>query len=131
MTTPIDTFTTARLINQSISVDTIMSNKTLIKFNIDDFIDVIRDKMLKTRYRNYPVVDDNNQIKGFISRYHLISQRKKTVILLDHNEKSQTVNGIEEAEILEIIDHHRLGDIQTASPIFIAMTLREYFYHCG
>ncbi len=119
MTTPIDTFTTARLINQSISVDTIRSNKTLIKFNIDDFIDDIRDKMLKTRYRNYPVVDDNNQIKGFISRYHLISQRKKTVILLDHNEKSQTVNGIEEAEILEIIDHHRLGDIQTASPIFI------------
>jgi manganese-dependent inorganic pyrophosphatase len=119
MTTPIDTFTTARLINQSIPVDTIMSKENLIKFNIDDFIDDIQDKMLKTRYRNYPVVDDNNHIKGFISRYHLISQRKKTVILLDHNEKSQTVNGIEEAEILEIIDHHRLGDIQTASPIFI------------
>ncbi|MDD4347250.1 MAG: putative manganese-dependent inorganic diphosphatase [Desulfitobacteriaceae bacterium] len=119
MTTPIDTFTTARLINQSIPVDAIMSGENLIKFNIDDFIDDIRDKMLKTRYRNYPVTDDNNHIKGFISRYHLISQRKKSVILLDHNEKSQTVNGIEEAEILEIIDHHRLGDIQTASPIFV------------
>lgn len=119
MTTPIDTFTTARLINQSIPVGAIMTDKDLIKFNIDDFIDDIKDTMLKTRYRSYPVVDDNNRIKGFISRYHLISQRRKKVILLDHNEKSQTVNGLEEAEILEIIDHHRLGDIQTANPIYI------------
>ncbi len=119
MTTPIDTFTTARLINQSIPVGAIMSDKDLIKFNIDDFIDDIKDTMLKTRYRSYPVVDDSNRIKGFISRYHLISQRRKKVILLDHNEKSQTVNGLEEAEILEIIDHHRLGDIQTANPIYI------------
>ncbi len=119
MATPIDTFTTARLINQSIPVGSVMSDENLIKFNIDDFIDDIKDKMLNTRYRSYPVVDDNNRIKGFLSRYHLISQRKKKVILLDHNEKSQTVNGVEEAEILEIIDHHRLGDIQTANPIFI------------
>ena len=119
MTTPIDTFTTARLINQSIPVGAIMSNENLIKFNIDDFIDDIKDTMLQTRYRSYPVVDDSNRIKGFISRYHLISQRRKKVILMDHNEKSQTVNGLEEAEILEIIDHHRLGDIQTANPIYI------------
>jgi len=119
MTTPIDTFTTARLVNQSIPVGSIMSNENLITFNTDDFIDDIQDIMLKTRYRSYPVVDDNNRIEGFISRYHLISQRKKNVILVDHNEKAQAVNGIEEAEILEIIDHHRLGDIQTASPIFI------------
>lgn len=118
MTTPVDTFTAARLINQSIPVGSIMTRESLIKFNIDDFIDDIKDKMLKTRYRSYPVVDDSNRIKGLISRYHLISQRKKKVILLDHNEKSQTVNGIEEAEILEIIDHHRLGDIQTVNPIF-------------
>lgn len=119
MTTPIDTFTTARLINQSIPVGTIMTSENLIKFNIDDFVDDIKDTMLKTRYRSYPVVDDSNRIKGFISRYHLISQRRKKVILMDHNEKAQTVNGLEEAEILEIIDHHRLGDIQTANPIFI------------
>jgi len=118
MTTPVDTFTTARLINQSIPVGAIMSRDNLIKFNIDDFVDDIKDKMMKTRYRSYPVVDDSNRIKGFISRYHLISQRRKKVILLDHNEKSQSVNGIEEAQILEIIDHHRLGDIQTANPIF-------------
>jgi manganese-dependent inorganic pyrophosphatase len=119
MTTPIDTFTTARLVNQSIPVGAVMSDENLITFSVDDFIDDIKDKMLNTRYRSYPVVDEKNRIKGFISRYHLISQRKKKVILLDHNEKSQTVNGIEEAEILEIIDHHRLGDLQTASPIFI------------
>lgn len=119
MTTPIDTFTSARLVNQSIPIGAIMTDQNIIQFNIDDFIDDIEDKMLKTRYRSYPVVDDNNRIDGFISRYHLISQRKKKVILVDHNEKSQAVDGIEEAEILEIIDHHRLGDIQTNSPIFI------------
>ncbi|AFV03816.1 Manganese-dependent inorganic pyrophosphatase [Dehalobacter sp. UNSWDHB] len=119
LTTPIDTYTTVRLVNQSIPVGAVMTSQNLISFNIDDFIDDIQDKMLKTRYRSYPIVDDNNRIQGFISRYHLISQRKKNVILVDHNEKSQTVNGIEEAEILEIIDHHRLGDIQTASPIFL------------
>lgn len=118
MTTPIDTFTTARLINQSIPIGSIMTSDNIISFELDDFIDDIKDKMLKTRYRSYPVVDSSNRIKGFISRYHLISHKRKKVILLDHNEKSQTVNGIEEAEILEIIDHHRLGDIQTGNPIF-------------
>lgn len=119
MITSADTFTTARLINQSVPIGYIMSSGELVKFNIDDFIDEIRDKMLKTRYRSYPVVDDSNRIKGFISRYHLISKKKKKVILLDHNERTQTVNGIEQAEILEIIDHHRLGDIQTSTPIFV------------
>ena len=112
-----DTFTTARLINQSIPVSYIMTNKQLVCFNIHDFTENIKDKMLKTRYRSYPVIDDNGYIKGFISRYHLISQRRKKVILLDHNEKSQTIDGIEQADILEIIDHHRIGDIQTSYPI--------------
>lgn len=114
---PHDTFTTARLITQSISVSCVMSSQNLIRFNMDDFVDDIKGKMLQTRYRSYPVVDDNNVIQGFISRFHLISSRKKKIILVDHNEKSQTVEGIDEAEILEIIDHHRFGDIQTAYPI--------------
>ena len=118
MNTNSDTFTTARLINQSIPIGYVMSREGLVVFNVNDFIDDIRDKMLKTRYRSYPVVDNKNRIKGFISRYHLISSRKKKVILVDHNEKSQTVNGIEQAEILEIVDHHRLADIQTGNPIF-------------
>ncbi|KRQ86620.1 Cobalt-dependent inorganic pyrophosphatase [Caloramator mitchellensis] len=118
MTTANDTFTTARLINQSIPVKYVMTTENIISFHIDDFVDEIRDKMLQTRYRSYPVLDENNKIYGFISRYHLISQKKKLVILLDHNEKSQTVHGIDDAEILEIVDHHRVADIQTGKPIY-------------
>jgi len=112
-----DTFMTARLITQSVPVSYIMTKKQLVCFNLHDYTENIKDKMLKTRYRSYPVVDDDGRIKGFISRYHLISQRRKKVILLDHNEKAQTIDGIDQADILEIIDHHRIGDIQTSYPI--------------
>lgn len=120
ITTPYDTYTTARLINQSIPVSTIMTadeNNNIVKFCINDYIEDIRDSMTKNRYRSYPVLDENGVVLGFISRYHLISHRKKKVILLDHNEKVQTVKGIDEAEIMEIIDHHKVGDLTTASPI--------------
>lgn len=116
--TPLDTFATARLINQSIPIKHVMTTENLITFNIDDFIDEIKDKMLQTRYRSYPVVDDTNKIIGFISRYHLISQKKKKIILMDHNERVQSVNGIDEADVLEIIDHHRIADVQTGRPIY-------------
>lgn len=118
METGYDTFTAARLINQSIPVGLIMTKKNMVCFHIDDYVDSIRGRMLNTRYRSYPVVDDKGCMKGFIRRYHLISQKKKKVVLLDHNEKSQTIDGIEQAEILEIIDHHRLGDIQTGYPVY-------------
>jgi manganese-dependent inorganic pyrophosphatase len=119
MVTQNDSIAAVRLINQSISVGDVMKSGSLIKFKPDDFIEDIRDTMLKTRYRSYPVIDSENMIKGFISRYHILNHNKKRVILLDHNEKSQSVDGIEEAEILEIVDHHRLGDIQTPNPISI------------
>lgn len=118
METGYDTFAAARMINQSIPVGYVMTRENLVCFNVNDFVDSIKDRMLQTRYRSYPVIDDNNRIKGFISRYHLISQNKKKVILLDHNEKTQTIEGLEQAEILEIIDHHRIGDIQTAYPVY-------------
>jgi manganese-dependent inorganic pyrophosphatase len=118
MATQADTFTTARLINQSIPIGYVMTTGDIIKFDMDDFVDEVKETMMTTRFRSYPVVDHKNRVKGFISRYHVISQNKKKVILVDHNEMSQTVQGIEEAEILEIIDHHRLGDIQTGTPIF-------------
>ena len=108
----------ARLINQSVPIGHVMTKGNMTKFNINDFVDEVKDKMLSTRYRSYPVVDENGKIKGFLSRYHLISPRSKKVILLDHNEHGQSVDGIEQAEILEIIDHHRLGDIQTMHPVF-------------
>lgn len=119
MGTGYDTFTAARLINQSIPVGLIMTQKGMVCFHINDYVDTIKDRMLQTRYRSYPVVDDDGCIRGFISRYHLISQNRKKVILLDHNEKAQTIEGIEQAEILEIIDHHRLGDIQTGYPVYV------------
>ncbi|AWB31197.1 putative manganese-dependent inorganic diphosphatase [Clostridium botulinum] len=113
-----DTFTTSVLITQSIPVSYIMTSSDIISFKLSDFIEDIKEVMLKTRFRSYPVVDQNNKIVGTISRYHLISPKKKKVILVDHNEIGQSVPGLEEAEIMEIIDHHRIGGVNTASPIF-------------
>lgn len=113
---PHDSFTTSRLINQSIPVSYVMNTKNIISFDIEDYIDDIKDIMLDTRYRAYPVTD-NNKVVGTISRYHLIKSKRKKVILVDHNERSQSVDGLAEAEILEIIDHHRIGDIQTSTPV--------------
>lgn len=116
--TPYDTFTAARLIPQSIPINYVMKREGIISFRTYDFIDDVREVMLDTRYRSYPVVDENNKVVGNLSRYHLISRNKKKVILVDHNEKSQSVNGLEDAEILEILDHHRIADIQTGSAIY-------------
>ncbi|MHC6179394.1 putative manganese-dependent inorganic diphosphatase [Clostridium sp. JNZ X4-2] len=116
--TPFDTFTASRLIPQSIPVGYVMKKDNILSFKIYDLIDDVRDVMLKTRYRSYPVVDSENKVIGNISRYHLISQNKKKVILVDHNERSQSVRGLEDAEILEILDHHKIGDVQTGSPIY-------------
>jgi manganese-dependent inorganic pyrophosphatase len=117
MTTPGDTFATARLIFLSAPISKSMTTD-VVSFKIDDFVDDIKDRMLQTRYRSYPVLDVKNRFRGFVSRYHLIRQRKKKIILVDHNERSQTVSGIEQANLLEIIDHHRIGDIQTGMPVF-------------
>jgi len=116
--TPYDTFTAARLITQSIPISFVMSKKNIVSFNTDDFIDEIKYIMIETRYRSYPVIDENNKVIGSISRYHLISENKKKVILVDHNEKAQSVLGLEDAEILEVIDHHRIADVQTGTPIY-------------
>ncbi|WP_125152197.1 putative manganese-dependent inorganic diphosphatase [Clostridium rectalis] len=116
--TPYDTFTAARLIPQSVPVHYVMTKDNLIVFNKEDLVDEIKETMLQTRYRSYPVVDNNNKILGSISRYHLISKNKKKVILVDHNERTQSIPGLEDAELLEVIDHHRIGDIQTGLPIY-------------
>ncbi|EYE88389.1 inorganic pyrophosphatase [Fervidicella metallireducens AeB] len=118
ISTPNDTFTTARLINQSIPLNYVMTSNDIIKFELDDLADEAKEVMTKTRHSSYPVVDTNNHIKGFISRYHLITQKKKKVILMDHNETAQSVHGIEDAEVIEIIDHHRVADVQTSKPIY-------------
>lgn len=96
----------------------IMKTRDLILFEPHEKVDEARKNMLASRYRNYPVVNDENRYLGMISRYNLLQMKRKQVILVDHNEKKQAVDGIEEAEILEIIDHHRVGDLQTLWPIY-------------
>ena len=115
--TPYDTFTTARLINQSIPVKFYMTSGPLTMFRMNDYVDDIKDIMAKKRFRDFQILDRHGRFKGFISRRRFLGASKKKVILVDHNERSQAVDGIEEAEIIEIIDHHRLGDIETVSPI--------------
>ena len=96
----------------------IMKTRDLILFEKDEPIEEVRNQMLASRFRNYPVVDEKNRFLGLISRYNLLKMKRKQLILVDHNEKNQAVDGIEEAEIIEIIDHHRVGDLQTLSPIY-------------
>ncbi|KYH33647.1 putative manganese-dependent inorganic diphosphatase [Neomoorella mulderi] len=100
-------------------VQKVMHRDNLVVFHQDDLITEVRQTMLDTRYRNYPVVDDDHCLVGLIARYHLLAMRGKRVILVDHNEKSQAVPGIEEAKIQEVIDHHRLADIETAEPVMV------------
>ncbi len=118
ISTPHDTFTASRLITQSVPIKEVMTSENIVKFSLDDLVDNVREHMSQTRYRSYPVVDHNNRVVGLISRYHLISSTKKKVILVDHNERSQSVDGLEECEILEIIDHHRVADVFTGNPIY-------------
>lgn len=116
--TTYDTYTAARLINQSMPISYFMTRENLITFNSDDYTDEIRDVMASKRHRDFPILDKEGRYLGMISRRNLLGARGKQVILVDHNEKSQAVAGIESAEIQEIIDHHRLGTVQTMAPVF-------------
>ena len=118
ISTPYDSFTTARLINQSMPVKFFMTRKNIISFDLDDYVDDVKDTVSKIRHRDFPILDENQNYVGMFSRRNLMNVRKKQIILVDHNEKSQAVNNIEEAEILEIIDHHRIGSLETMSPVY-------------
>ncbi len=118
ISTPHDTYTAARLINQSIPVKHFMTKAPLTTFRMTDYVDEIKESMTKKKFRDFPILDKQGHFKGFISRRRFLDVSKKRVILVDHNEKSQAVDGIEEAEIVEIIDHHRLGNIETMGPVF-------------
>ena len=89
----------------------------LVSFNKNEFVDEVGKKMLKSRYRSYPVIDDENHLIGYVSRYHILNQHNKKVILVDHNEYAQSVKSIEKADLLEVVDHHRVCDISTNRPI--------------
>lgn len=115
--TGFDTFHAANLINQSFPVSYFMKARDLITFEPEDYLEEIKDTMTAKRYRNFPVVDSEGHYRGMISRALLLNLKRKQVILVDHNERAQAIDGLEEADILEIIDHHRIGDIQTTGPV--------------
>lgn len=118
ITTPYDTYTAARLVHQSMPISYFMKTDHLITFDEEDFIDEIKDVMASKRHRDFPILDKNGHYKGMISRRNLLGARGKAVILVDHNERGQAVDGIEGADIQEIIDHHRLGAVETISPVY-------------
>lgn len=116
--TPYDLFTVARLINQSMPIKHFMTKNNLIQFDTEDYADDVMEVMSKVRHRDFPITDEEGTYIGMISRRYLFNTQKKQIILVDHNEKTQAVDGIGGAEILEIIDHHRLGSLETMSPVF-------------
>lgn len=118
ITTYLDTYSTARMINQCIPIKYFMRHSNLVTFQLDDTLDSVKDVMSKLRHRDFPITDDVGNYYGMVSRRNLLAMRRKQVILVDHNEKSQAVNGIENADILEIIDHHRIGSLETINPVY-------------
>ena len=116
--TPYDTYTVARLINQSMPIGHFMRKSGLVSFTLEDYIEDIRDIMAKKRYRDFPVLDKEGNFCGMISRRNLLDGKRRELILVDHNEKSQAVDGLEDADILEIIDHHKIGSLETVNPVY-------------
>ncbi|MGL4452544.1 MAG: putative manganese-dependent inorganic diphosphatase [Sarcina sp.] len=119
ISTPHDSFTTSRLIVQSIPVSHVMTKENLITIAHDELIDEAKNIMIQSRHSSYPVLDADGNLLGMVARYHLISNKKKKLIQVDHNERAQAVDGIDEADILEILDHHRVADVQTAGPLYL------------
>ena len=116
--TPFDAYKAARMVYYAIEVARVCRTEDLEAFHLTDFVDDVREVVLKSRHRSYPILDENDKVVGTLSRYHLIKPRRKRVVLVDHNEAAQSVPGLEQAEIVEIIDHHRLGTVETMSPVF-------------
>lgn len=117
--TPLDPLKVSKLIYQAAPISRTCSHGDIVAFHLSDYIDDVKEKVLKSRFRSYPVLDDDDKVVGTLSRYHLLRPRHKKLVLVDHNESAQAVPGLEQADILEIIDHHRLADIQTTQPIYV------------
>jgi manganese-dependent inorganic pyrophosphatase len=119
ISTPADPYQAVRLIWHALPISSICKNQNLVSFHLDDYIDDVRNTVLESRFRAYPILDEDGKIVGTLSRFHLLRPRRKRVVLMDHNEKAQSVIGLDQAEILEIVDHHRLADIETTNPISV------------
>ena len=119
ISTPFDAYRASQLIFQSTPIGRICRTKDLVCFHLEDRVDDVKELVLKHREHCYPILDENERVAGVLTRYHLLRPRRKRVVLVDHNEASQSVPGLEEADIVEIIDHHRIADIQTRNPIYV------------
>ena len=119
LSTPFDAYRAARRLFQSAPIGKICRREDLVCFHLEDRLDDVKEQVLRFREHCYPILDENEKVVGVLTRYHLIRPRRKRVVLVDHNEASQSVPGLEEAEIIAIIDHHRLADIQTTNPIHV------------
>ena len=119
ISTPCDAYRAVRLIYHSTPIGRICRRKNLGTFHLDDLVDDVKEIVLKERASCYPILDEGEKIAGLLYQNHLLRPRRKRVVLVDHNERAQSVPGLEEAQILEIIDHHRLADIQTTNPIYV------------
>lgn len=117
ISTPYDPFTVSRLIMQSMPIKQFMRKKNLAKFDIEDYVDDVREVMSKVRHRDFPILDREGYYIGMISRRNLMNMQKKRVVLVDHNERQQAVHGIDNADILGIIDHHKIGGLETPAPV--------------
>lgn len=119
ISTPCDAYRAVRLIYHSTPIGRSCRWKRLVSFHLDDLVDDVKEIVLKERASCYPILDEKEKIVGLLYQNHLLRPRRKRVVLVDHNERAQSVPGLEEAQILEIIDHHRLADIQTTNPIYV------------
>ena len=117
--TPYDPYRAVRLIHHAMPISSICKTQDMVCFHLDDYIDDVQDTVLESRFRSYPILDEEERVVGTLSRFHLLRPRRKRVILMDHNERAQSVVGLEQADILEIVDHHRLADIETKNPIYV------------
>lgn len=119
ISTPFDAYRTIRLICHALPISGICKREDMVSFHLGDYIDDVQNTVLESRFRAYPILDEEDKLVGTLSRFHLLRPRRKKVILVDHNERAQSVAGLEQADILEIVDHHRLADIETKNPIYV------------
>ncbi len=119
ISTPLDAWRAARWLHLATPVGRIARTENVTCFHLDDYIDDVKEAMLSSRYRSYPILDRQNRVVGTLSRYHLLQPRRKRIVLVDHNEVSQSVPGLDQAELVGVIDHHRLADVQTGYPVFV------------
>jgi manganese-dependent inorganic pyrophosphatase len=115
---PLDTYTCAKLINQAVPVGHIMRTENIITFNLEDLVADVKNTVSKHRIRYFPILDNDDKYVGIISQRNLLNVERQKVILVDHNEKGQAVDGIRSAEVVEVIDHHRIDSVETMSPIY-------------